>query len=284
MNADAYMQQTASSRFGVEPAAWPLVALFFTLISAAFLIAVLALAGIMPFWAAAICNVAVLYLIAHINHEAVHRNISGAETNLKWLNDLIGHFGSFWLFLPFPAFKTVHLAHHRLTNHPTLDGDMWLARKSLLGVFLSCCTFLFGYETRLRRLHQAGLVETNVMVVTFAQRMAALALVAAAFALGWGYEVFMLWVLPALVAMPILAFMFAFAVHRPHSSREPLIASNVLLAPGPLQALLTAVFVFQNYHLVHHLHPRIPFYRYGDAFRQLRPKLEAEGAAIRRVF
>ncbi|ODS00160.1 hypothetical protein AUC68_03355 [Methyloceanibacter methanicus] len=40
------------------------------------------------------------------------------------------------------------------------------------------------------------------------------------------------------------------------------------------------LYLFQNFHLIHHLFPRIPFYKYKDAFVDLRPVLEKEGAHI----
>jgi beta-carotene hydroxylase len=36
----------------------------------------------------------------------------------------------------------------------------------------------------------------------------------------------------------------------------------------------------QNYHLVHHVKPRVPFYRYGEVYRELRPELERHGSPI----
>ena len=38
--------------------------------------------------------------------------------------------------------------------------------------------------------------------------------------------------------------------------------------------------MFQNFHLIHHLFPRIPFYLYPNAFRSLKPVLEKEHAHI----
>jgi beta-carotene hydroxylase len=41
-----------------------------------------------------------------------------------------------------------------------------------------------------------------------------------------------------------------------------------------------SVYMFQNFHLIHHLFPRVPFYLYPRAFRSLRPVLEKERAHI----
>ena len=40
------------------------------------------------------------------------------------------------------------------------------------------------------------------------------------------------------------------------------------------------LYMFQNFHLIHHLFPRIPFYLYPQAFQRLTPVLEKEQAHI----
>jgi fatty acid desaturase len=44
--------------------------------------------------------------------------------------------------------------------------------------------------------------------------------------------------------------------------------------------LLTPVLLFQNYHLIHHLIPTVPFYRYGRIWRAKKDFLIANGAAV----
>lgn len=263
--------------------AWPTVVFFVLVWSCVGGVVWAAFTGVMPLWAACVVNTVLFYIAAHLNHEAIHRNISGADAGWKPLNEVLGHLGSFWFFLPFTAFRGVHLAHHRFTNDPKLDGDMWVAHKNPIAVFFSCATIIIGYEFRIWRLAKAGLISRGAMIAIYTQRTAYLLLLAIAFGYGYGVEAIMLSLAPAMLVMPFLAFFFAYAVHHPHSSRETNTASNVLLAPGWLQPLVTAVFVFQNYHLVHHLNPRIPFYQYGNVFRQMRSALEKDGAAIKNL-
>lgn len=264
--------------------AWPLLMIFLLIAGTLASVSAAAIAGIIPLWAGLMVNTVMLYLMAHINHEAVHRNISGKGNRLTFLNDAIGHIGSFWVFLPYPAFRAVHFAHHRSTNDPLLDGDMWFARKSPLAIAAACTSILVGYEIALWRLYRRKMITAMDMGVIIASRLLFVALVGAAFVVGYGREVMMLWIIPALLVMPVLAFLFAFIVHHPHTDRQKEKASNVWLSHNPLiQRLLTMVFVFQNYHLIHHLNARIPFYRYGEYFRKDRAKLEQAGAAIKYV-
>lgn len=271
------------ARASVRGAAWPTVGVFAGVLTGLALSSAAAVAGAVPYWAAMLINVVFLYVMAHLNHEAIHRNISGGARHLHWLNEAIGHIGSFWFFLPFPAFKAVHLAHHGAPNDPEKDGDMWVARENPLLVFATCSTILVGYEFQIWRLAREGKLSKRQLAIIYGQRLAAIALIAGAFALGVGREVMMFWVLPALITMPGLAFFFAYVVHRPHHETDPYRASNVILASRWLQPFVTAIFVFQNYHLVHHLNPRIPFYQYGKTFRAMRGELEGKGAAIKTI-
>ncbi len=271
---------SSGTRAGSRGAAWPTVALFFLFWAGLIASVTASLNGVFPLWAACLVNATLLYVLAHINHEAIHRNISGGNPRLKWLNEAIGQFGSIWFFLPFPAFKAVHLAHHRAPNDPKTDGDMWVAKENPLAVFARCLTILWGYELQLWRMIREGTLKREQAISIYGQRLVVLAAWATLAALGYGVETFFLWVLPALIVMPLLAMFFAYIVHRPHDETDPYRSSNVILARGALQPLVTAVFVFQNYHLIHHLNPRIPFYGYGEHFRARRAELEAKGASI----
>lgn len=264
--------------------AWPTVRLFVSLWAGLISVIIIAFAGLIPLWVGCLINTVILYALAHINHEAIHRNISAGNPKMRWLNEVIGHFGSFWFFLPFLAFKAVHLAHHAATNDPEDDADLWVDRRNPIAVFIACVTILVGYELKIWKLAREGRLKKSSVISIYLQRTAFLVLFGSTFVMGFGHEAFMLWVLPGLLVMPFLAFFFAYIVHYPHSSREHYQASNVLLAPRWAQPFVTAVFVFQNYHLVHHLNPRIPFYRYGEVFRKIRPQLEEKHAAIKQLF
>ena len=38
-----------------------------------------------------------------------------------------------------------------------------------------------------------------------------------------------------------------------------------------LEPIVNWLYLFQNFHLIHHLFPRVPFYLYSKAFRSLKP-------------
>lgn len=270
---------------GAQGFAWTSLAVFASMTGLIALTSALTIAGAVSYWLAVPANAACLYVLAHLNHEAFHANISGTQAKAKWLNEAIGRFISFVFWFSMPAFRAVHFAHHRFTNHRDLDADMWMARKNPIAVALACLTLQMRYEVQMWRLRSKGVIPNRVVVEFYIERAMAVALVAGAFWAGFGFEAVMLWLLPAYLTLPLLAFLFAYAVHHPHNDKDGKYAdTNVWLTRAPLlQPFVTAIFVFQNYHLIHHLHPRIPFYRYGRVFRKIRPDLEREGASIRQI-
>lgn len=262
--------------------AWPLVGLFVLLLTILIASSWLAIAGAIPLWLGSVVNFPAFYTLSHINHEATHRNISGVQGQLKWLNELVGQIGSFPFFLPYRAFRINHMAHHRLTNHHGDDPDMWFAGKSFFAVLLRGSLLLPAYEVSLIKLIRKGYATRLDLLIIYGERLAAVALVVGLFSAGYGAAAFWLWIAPCLTVMIALGFL-AYAVHYPHESTENLLASNIWLGDKRLQPLITAVFMFQNYHLIHHEYPRLPFYKCGKAFRMGEERLASLNAAIRRL-
>jgi beta-carotene hydroxylase len=57
--------------------------------------------------------------------------------------------------------------------------------------------------------------------------------------------------------------------------------TNVFWVRGKmLEPIFNCLYMFQNFHLIHHLFPRVPFYFYPKAFRSLKPVLDRERAHI----
>ena len=60
-------------------------------------------------------------------HDAAHGSIATNKSGMRWLNDFIGYSVACLFPAPFPAFKRLHLQHHKHTNEPGLDVDTWAA-------------------------------------------------------------------------------------------------------------------------------------------------------------
>ena len=91
---------------------------------------------------------------------------------------------------------------------------------------------------------------------------------------GLGRTVFFAWLLPAWFATALLGLLFDWLPHRPHDTRGRYLDTRAIDAP------LGVPMLGQHLHLVHHLYPRVPFYRYRRVFDALRPLLLRKGARI----
>ena len=83
-------------------------------------------------------------------------------------------------------------------------------------------------------------------------------------------------VLPSRLAIATLAFAFDWLPHRPHvvTAREDRMRATLIIE-GRLWCWLT---FGQSLHLVHHLYPGVPFYRYATVWRE---RVKAQLAAYR---
>ena len=76
----------------------------------------LSVAGLIPMWLGAAGNMAFLYALYTVVHEAVHANISSRRKNLRWIDPLAGIIACAPLWLNYHQHKRQHMAHHAHTN------------------------------------------------------------------------------------------------------------------------------------------------------------------------
>lgn len=105
----------------------------------------------------------------------------------------------------------------------------------------------------------------------------------AVLASGYLYEGLALFVLGWLIGVVVLLYLFAYIVHRPHEREGRYIDTSTILVPGPLGGFLTWLWLFQNYHSIHHLFPRVPFYHYAKLYREIEEVMVARGAPVFRL-
>ncbi|MFT7287825.1 MAG: beta-carotene hydroxylase, partial [Halieaceae bacterium] len=82
------------------------------------------------------------------------------------------------------------------------------------------------------------------------------------------------------LGLMVTLYLFAYLVHRPHDAVGRYVDSSVVLAPGPLGPIVTALWVCQNYHAIHHLFPRVPFYHYPALYQDIGQIMLARGAPV----
>jgi len=264
--------------------AWPTVLLALGIIAAFTLVTTLGALHIIPLWLGLILNTLILYADQTPLHEACHGNIAGKESKWLWMNHLVGHACGIILLHEYKAFRFMHLAHHRDTNNPDLDPDHWVAVKNPFLVLFRCLTIVFWYQQYFWKhiafhAHIPGMRPLTIHIAITYLTLYAIALGLSVF--GWWREVLALWIVPHILASAVIIYFFAYLTHMPHEARERYRDTNVFWLRGKIiEPIANWLYMFQNFHLVHHLFPRVPFYLYPNAFRSLKPVLVQERAHI----
>ena len=252
--------------------AWPTVVLFGGCVLAWVAATLAALAGHFPYWAASIVNAVAAFAIFTPMHDASHRSVAQA----RWKNEVLGRIGVMPLIGPFPAFRYVHLEHHKHTNDHEKDPDYWSGRGQKWTLpFRWMTQDLYYYVIYLRKWNSRPLFERWETILTLIILYGSVLILCAS---GYALPTLALWVVPSRVAQFLLGYTFDYLPHKPHeitAAENRFAASSILLHP-----LLTVALLYQNYHLIHHLYPGVPFYRMADIWRTQRDFLISQGAVV----
>jgi len=223
---------------------------------------------------------AVTYMSYTPLHEAAHGNIHGSHDRLQWLNNLCGYLMAPLIMVPFSTHKVEHFTHHRYTNQPDKDPDYVVSgmRGGLLAFLVCGFRFLWIQNTFLFRSHWATApwrekaVYIAEVLLAIGWRVAFVTLIAREHA--WA-----LLVLGYLAGAFFTAYWFAYRPHHPYADSARYRNTNSLIMPKWMKPL-EWFWLGQNLHSVHHLFPRVPFYRYHALHRQIEPAMRAHGTPM----
>lgn len=216
-----------------------------------------------PVWVPITVNAAVTFVMFTVVHDATHRSISSK----RWANGLFGRLA--WLFvaplISFPSFAYIHIEHHRHTNDAANDpgtfashGRVWQLpfRWALAGAFYA--RFL---GPRLRSRPVAEVAETTAMFI------AGLTGLIAAVLTGNLWTLAVVFLIPEHIGLIVLEWWFDWLPHHGLKDTQRSNRYRAARARVGMEWLFTPLMLAQNYHLVHHLHPSVPFYRYARTWR-----------------
>ncbi|WP_245843174.1 fatty acid desaturase [Mycolicibacterium vulneris] len=205
----------------------------------------------------------VTFFIFSVLHESIHYNVGRP----KWINQVFGRLSMPFvsLFGTFPMLAYAHLAHHRNTNESIHDdpdawsitGPRWQLPLRWLTIDAWYCRF---YLVRLRRRPRKEAVGFGIHLTL------ALAFVTAILILGYGRELVLIYFIPQRIGMGILAWWFDWLPHHGLATAKTDRFRVTRVRVG-WERVLCVLLMYQNYHLVHHTRPGIPFYLYTKAWR-----------------
>jgi beta-carotene hydroxylase len=213
-------------------------------------------------WLCFSVNTIALHIAGTVIHDACHQS---AHRN-RVVNAILGHVSALMLVFAFPVFTRVHLQHHAHVNDPENDPDHYVSTGGPLWLlpvrFLYHEVFFF----------QRQLWRKNELLEWFLSRL----FVAAIFYISVQYHflgyILNFWFIPSAVIGLTLGLFFDYLPHRPHEERDRW--KNARVYPN---GILNLLIMGQNYHLIHHLWPSIPWYNYQPTYYVMKPLLDEKG-------
>jgi beta-carotene hydroxylase len=218
--------------------------------------------GDWPDWCCFCMNVLAIHMAGTVIHDACH---NAAHRN-RVVNALMGHGSALMLGFAFPVFTRVHLQHHANVNDPENDPDHYVSTGGPL--WLICVRFLyhevFFFKRRLWRKYE--------LLEWFLSRLVVISIVYIACQYDSLGYILNFWFIPTAVVGLALGLFFDYLPHRPFQERDRW--KNARVYPNPILNILIGG---QNYHLIHHLWPSIPWYNYQPAYYATKPLLDEKG-------
>jgi len=264
--------------------AWPTVLLTLLVVTGFVSNLLLFALGILPAWVAMLLVALLTYMSYTPLHEAAHGNIHGKHEHLEWLNTLCGFVVAPLIAVPYASHKIEHFTHHRYTNQPDKDPDYIVSEigQGAASVLPTVLKFLWvqnsffarhGWASATLKERWIYVVELvfslawRVLFITSVDQSGTVMVIVAGYLLGGFFT----------------AYWFAYRPHIPYQEHQRYRNTNSLIMPAYMKPL-EWLWLGQNLHSIHHLFPRIPFYRYHAVHREIEPILRAHGTPIVGIF
>lgn len=217
------------------------------------------IAETLPLAWAILLNATASYMAFTVAHDATHSSVSSNRR----LNDWTGRV-SMILLEPGPfflVFRFIHMQHHRFTNDKTKDPDMHCGTGPKWLLPFKWLTLDYAYFKHYLKPDSFRKRPKSERREFYLSTLFAVAIIAAVIFTGWLTYYLLLFVLPTRISKLVVALAFDFLPHFPHETQakeDPFKSTSNRVGA---EWLLTPLFIYQNYHLVHHLYPTVPFYR-----------------------
>ena len=237
--------------------AWPTIFLF--LICAGFMFGATwaAIYGHISYLAACLINGTAGYFLFSPMHDAIHSSVGRSKKLNLWVGRIT--FLYFSSLVAFELMRFIHFRHHRNANGEGDEADQivqsgpaWL--RPLKWPFID---LIYGWKY-LGYWKDRPKSETRSVIIMF---LTTLVVWPWLIINGYLMELLMFWIIPQRISFFFISFIFVYLPHVPNEISEKEDAYRATSIREGMEWLLSPLMMYQNYHLVHHLYPNVPFYR-----------------------
>jgi beta-carotene hydroxylase len=237
----------------------------------------LVMTGVLPLWLGFILATLCCTLAYLPSHEAQHSIIAAEGTPLRWLNELVGHVSLIPLVFPYRVAWITHREHHAHANDPELDPDYGSKADTWVEAAWNSLRGRQGRDDRyaacLRRSDDP--MVGRAVAESAALNLAYYTVLAAMAWSGFALEAAFLWWLPRRIGFTYILIFLSWAPHYPFEEKGRYADTRAWKSP-----VGTILSLGMEYHIVHHLFPKIPLLQTGPAYWELRDLIEKRGIRI----
>ena len=209
-------------------------------------------------------------------HETAHRT----AFRTRWLNAAVGTLAGFLTFWPYRNYRVYHWEHHRHTQDPSLDPELFFPKPASWPVYLLVLT---GIPNAIRRIGDmlrlaAGRAdrpwmapaERRPLIVEARAYLAGYAVVTAASVLAGTPIALLVWIAPWMVGQAFLR-PYLLAEHTGCGVTRDCLENT----RTTLTLALVRLFAWNMpYHSEHHAYPAVPFHALPRLHEQVRSRIE----------
>ena len=237
--------------------AWPTIILF--LVCAGFIFGATwaAIYGHISYLTACLINGTSGYFLFSPMHDAIHSALGRSKQLNLWVGRISFLFYS--SLVAFELMRFIHFRHHRNANGEGDEADQivqsgpaWL--RPLKWPFID---LIYGWKY-LGYWKDRPKSETRSVIIMF---LTTLVVWPWLIINGYLMELLMFWIIPQRISFFFISFIFVYLPHVPNEISEKEDAYRATSIREGMEWFLSPLMMYQNYHLVHHLYPNVPFYR-----------------------
>jgi len=237
--------------------AWPTIILFLICAGVMFGATWAAIYGHISYLAACLINGTAGYFLFSPMHDAIHSSVGRSKKLNLWVGRIT--FLYFSSLVAFELMRFIHFRHHRNANgegdeadHIVQSGPAWL--RPLKWPFID---LIYGWKY-LGYWKDRPKSETRSVIIMF---LTTLVVWPWLIINGYLMELLMFWIIPQRISFFFISFIFVYLPHVPNEISEKEDAYRATSIREGMEWFLSPLMMYQNYHLVHHLYPNVPFYR-----------------------
>jgi len=247
---------------------WPTVFLFFVVMTVYILSTYFAWRSPASLWPLfVLINSLAVYAIFTVMHEASHKNISRKYPRFEYA---LGVVSSLLYHGAYEQFVSIHLRHHSKVNLKGEDPDLHASGPITFKKLMMWGTTLLVY---LAFFLKNGMFQKRRQWGIYLPYLFVLSLYMLSAFYGFTLKLLIFWLLPSFLGVILTVYVFDHLPHRPHT--DPGKYTNAAFYP---RRGIDWLLFMQSHHLVHHLWPSIPWYRYRDCYAQRRAELLTAGS------